>query len=306
MVWTFRKLPFALSILLIAFGFGVLSRTSFADVGGAQWAGQFSAPATPAYPPSAQSAPPAAPKLSPPQPPSPGEALKCGVLIVVSIPSQRLYVFKDGDPWGETAVSTGRRGYGTPVGVFPILQKQVHHRSSTYYGAPMPYMQRLTWGGVALHAGHVTGRPASHGCIRLPWNFAQRLYALTSPASTAVIVSAQPLEYAQAARALVGGGIVGPPPVRQAGVAPLPPAVVAGDGRTQTIQLAAAADARSADSLWQELSQRQPELQALSPVIVPAVVRSVQVYRLRASGSEAFSICSRLMARGVACMKVIS
>ena len=124
--------------------------------------------------------------------PAPAEAAvstKEGVLIVVSLASQKAFVFKDGELWGSTAVSTGRKGKRTPVGRYTILEKQVHHRSRTYDNAPMPYMQRLTWGGVALHAGHVTGRPASHGCIRLPRSFAKKLYNLTDFGSTTVVVT---------------------------------------------------------------------------------------------------------------------
>ena len=124
--------------------------------------------------------------------PAPAEtavSTKEGVLIVVSLASQKAFVFKDGELWGSTAVSTGRKGKRTPVGRYTILEKQVHHRSRTYDNAPMPYMQRLTWGGVALHAGHVTGRPASHGCIRLPRSFAKKLYNLTDFGSTTVVVT---------------------------------------------------------------------------------------------------------------------
>jgi hypothetical protein len=297
-----KTLSLAFSVLLPVIGFGVLSRASFAESNAAQPAveqpfQEEPAAATPAKP---------GPKLLP----TPGEALKCGVLIVVSIPSQRLFVFKDGGVWGSTPVSTGRPGHGTPTGTFSILQKQVHHRSTLYSGAPMPYMQRLTWGGVALHAGHVTGRPASHGCIRLPWDFARKLYGVTNPASTAVMVVGRPLEYAEQARNLVGPGPARPPAVEQAYAAPppaLPPAAASLPyGRVETIQLAAASTAQSADTFWQELSQREPELQALNPVIIPATIRSVQVYRLRASGSEAFQLCNRLVATGTACMKVNS
>ena len=114
---------------------------------------------------------------------------KAGVLIVVSLASQKAYVFKNGELWGSSAVSTGRKGKRTPTGRYTILEKQVHHRSRTYDNAPMPYMQRLTWGGVALHAGYVTGRPASHGCIRLPRSFAKKLYNLTDFGSTTVVVT---------------------------------------------------------------------------------------------------------------------
>lgn len=114
---------------------------------------------------------------------------KAGVLIVVSLASQKAFVFKDGELWGSTAVSTGTKGRRTPVGRYTILEKQVHHISRKYDNAPMPYMQRLTWGGVAMHAGHVTGRPASHGCIRLPRSFAKKLYNLTDFGSTTVVVT---------------------------------------------------------------------------------------------------------------------
>ena len=128
-------------------------------------------------------------KPEPPKPPTVAEALERGVVIVISKRSQQMHVFKDGALWGSSRVSTGKRGHSTPAGVFPILQKKVFHRSNLYSNAPMPYMQRLTWGGVAMHAGHVPGYPASHGCIRLPARFARSLYALTRASSTLVVVA---------------------------------------------------------------------------------------------------------------------
>lgn len=125
------------------------------------------------------------------------------MLIVVSIPSQKMFVFKDGEVWDTSSVSTGKRGHETPEGVFPILQKKVHHRSNLYDDAPMPYMQRLTWGGVALHAGRVPGYPASHGCIRLPRGFAKKLYGITRFNSTIVVVASESLGSPEEARQLV-------------------------------------------------------------------------------------------------------
>jgi lipoprotein-anchoring transpeptidase ErfK/SrfK len=119
--------------------------------------------------------------------PTPG-----GVRIVVSIPLQKAYVFDDGELLWTSPVSTGKRGYETPTGSFTILQKKVHHRSTTYDDAPMPYMQRLTWQGVALHAGRVPGYPASHGCIRLPRQFAKKLYAITDHGTTVTITNRKP------------------------------------------------------------------------------------------------------------------
>jgi lipoprotein-anchoring transpeptidase ErfK/SrfK len=101
------------------------------------------------------------------------------VFLVIDLGMQRAVLYRNGVPIAASSVSTGRRGRGTPTGVFTILQKEVRHRSRTYDDAPMPYMQRLTWKGVAMHAGHVAGYPASHGCIRLPRGFAKKLYAVT-------------------------------------------------------------------------------------------------------------------------------
>jgi lipoprotein-anchoring transpeptidase ErfK/SrfK len=115
-----------------------------------------------------------------------------GVRVVVSLPLQKAYVFEDGDLLWTAPVSTGKRGHPTPTGSFPILQKKVHHRSSKYDNAPMPYMQRLTWYGIALHAGQVPGYPASHGCIRLPSKYARKLYDLTDHGTVVTITRAKP------------------------------------------------------------------------------------------------------------------
>lgn len=109
------------------------------------------------------------------------------LLLIVSLEAQRAYLYRNGIPIGVSTISTGRDGYETPTGVFTILQKEVDHKSNLYDDAPMPYMQRLTWSGVALHAGYLPGRPASHGCIRLPMEFAKRLYEETRIGMTVVI-----------------------------------------------------------------------------------------------------------------------
>lgn len=109
------------------------------------------------------------------------------VMIIVSLRRQRAYVYRNGVPIGVSTVSTGTRGHPTPTGVFTILQKAVEHRSNRYSNAPMPFMQRLTWYGIAMHAGHLPGYPASHGCIRLPTKFAKLLYATTKLGLTVVI-----------------------------------------------------------------------------------------------------------------------
>lgn len=115
-----------------------------------------------------------------------------GVHVVVSLPLQKAYVFEGGELLWTAPVSTGKRGHETPAGTFPILQKKVHHRSNKYDNAPMPYMQRLTWYGIALHAGHVPGYPASHGCIRLPRSYAKKLYDLTDHGTRVTITRSRP------------------------------------------------------------------------------------------------------------------
>ena len=102
------------------------------------------------------------------------------VTIAVSIELQRLYVYRGNELVAVSTVSTGRPGHRTPLGDFTILQKRRWHRSNIYSNAPMPFMQRLTWGGIAIHAGHNPGFPASHGCIRVPLSFAQALFEMTA------------------------------------------------------------------------------------------------------------------------------
>jgi len=109
------------------------------------------------------------------------------MLLIVNLSTQRALLFRNGVPIGASTVSTGKPGHTTPTGIFTVLQKQVEHYSSKYDSAPMPYMQRLTWYGVALHAGNLPGYPASHGCIRLPKGFAKLLYGETSVGMTVVI-----------------------------------------------------------------------------------------------------------------------
>ena len=101
------------------------------------------------------------------------------LLLTIDLTAQRLMVYRDGALIAASAISTGSLGRETPTGVFTILEKKVMHRSTTYDNAPMPFMQRLTTKGIAIHAGDLPGYPASHGCIRLPNEFAKLLYGVT-------------------------------------------------------------------------------------------------------------------------------
>jgi hypothetical protein len=109
--------------------------------------------------------------------------------IIVSLTRQRVFVYRNGIQIGTARCSTGKPGHETPTGVFTILQKQKEHYSSTYEDAPMPFMERLTWDGVALHAGKLANYPASHGCVRLPTDFAAKLYELTQVGTPVIIAS---------------------------------------------------------------------------------------------------------------------
>lgn len=149
--------------------------------------------------------------------------------LIISLRQQMVHVYSGDRLIGMASVSTGTRSHRTPTGEFPILQKREWHRSNLYSNAPMPFMQRLTWDGVALHAGHNPGYPASHGCIRLPTAFARKLFTLTQ-LGTLVRVNADELRPALMLDQLVlndpGTAIVTftpdakpvPAPVQQAGV----------------------------------------------------------------------------------------
>lgn len=109
------------------------------------------------------------------------------LLIIVSIPDQLVHVYRNGIRVAASTCTTGKPGHSTPTGVFKVLQKDKHHRSSTYNNAPMPNMNRLTWSGIALHAGNLPGYPASHGCVRLPLAFSELLFGITRLGMTVVI-----------------------------------------------------------------------------------------------------------------------
>lgn len=109
------------------------------------------------------------------------------LMVLVSIPEQTMHVYRNGILIGRSTVSTGSKGNDTPGGVFSILEKKQEHYSKKYDNAPMPNMQRLTWTGIAMHSGNLPGHAASHGCVRLPYDFSQLLFSVTSKGGTVVI-----------------------------------------------------------------------------------------------------------------------
>ena len=253
------------------------------------------------------------------------QALEGGVVIVISKASQQMYVFQRSKLWAVSPVSTGKKGKETPSGVFAILQKKEFHRSNLYSNAPMPFMQRLTWDGIAIHAGRLPGYPASHGCIRLPDDFAQALFQLTGFESTAVIVVNEAIENEQAAlaKARATEAIV---PIeartlkwaavqRKADgpatkpVLPPKPATGAADENGEpitgpTIQLAAALSESDAKAHWEKLVRGNAKLAEMRMSIQQATVNGQRYHRLRATSPDARAVCDELQQAGTACFFV--
>ena len=109
------------------------------------------------------------------------------LIIAISIDQQKLRVYDANGFYAETPISTGMRGHSTPMGVFSVIQKHKLHHSNIYSNAPMPFMQRITWSGVAMHAGVLPGYPASHGCIRMPMAFAAKMWNWTRMGARVVV-----------------------------------------------------------------------------------------------------------------------
>jgi len=109
------------------------------------------------------------------------------VMAIVSLHTQRVTVY-DANGWILRApVSSGQKGRETPAGIFAVIQKEAEHYSNLYDDAFMPHMQRITWSGIALHGGPLPGYPASHGCVRMPFDFAERLFDVTRPGMRVIV-----------------------------------------------------------------------------------------------------------------------
>ena len=120
------------------------------------------------------------------------------LVIAISIQRQRVRIYDAKGLFAESPISSGMAGHSTPMGVFSVIQKHKYHHSNIYSGAPMPYMQRITWSGVAMHAGVLPGYPASHGCIRMPMSFAMKMWAWTKMGARVVVTPGEvsPVDFA--------------------------------------------------------------------------------------------------------------
>lgn len=153
-----------------------------------------------------------------------GNIPKGPLQIFISVNQQKLHLYSNGEEVAETLVATGVPEHPTPLGVFNIVQKQLYHRSNIYSGAPMPFMERLTWSGVALHEGVNLGHPASHGCIRMSHDFAVRLYEVSKLGVGVIIADPElrPREFADAHLFVHKDPTPVVPVLAAASIAPLP------------------------------------------------------------------------------------
>jgi L,D-transpeptidase catalytic domain len=186
------------------------------------------------------------------------------IMAIVSIKSQQV-TFYDGDGWILKApVSTGVKGRETPAGVFAVLEKDLDHHSSLYDDASMPHMQRLTWNGIALHGGPLPGYAASHGCVRMPYGFAQKLFDKTRIGMRVIISpdDATPVDFSHAAL-----------------LSPSAEAVAAAPARAETLAREAAEAAKAADETKKAAKQAARE-----EASAKASLRKVE--RLKSSADE--------------------
>lgn len=179
------------------------------------------------------------------------------LVIAISINKQRVKVYDANGLFAEAPVSTGMSGHSTPTGVFSIIQKSKWHRSNIYSGAPMPYMQRITWSGIALHQGLLPGYPASHGCIRMPTEFAMRLWNWTRLGAR-VIVTPDEISPAEFSHAKLIAQMLPASPVATAPVADIRTVADAAPSSSST-------DDRKADRLAIKLPSSPLDAQASAP-----------------------------------------
>jgi L,D-transpeptidase catalytic domain len=203
-------------------------------------------------------------------------------LVVISIPKQRISVYGADGFHTQSAVSTGVPGHPTPTGVFSVIQKNRYHHSNIYSGAPMPFMQRITWSGVAMHAGVLPGYPASHGCIRLTHTFASELWSMTRM-GVRVIVAPEDVQPVELAHAALPTPTLTPAPTPVAGAeSPKPTLVVATSDKTAAAGEAAPGPVKLLTPLERAKAARAQTI-ADAPALAKAAKEAVQASAARAS-----------------------
>jgi lipoprotein-anchoring transpeptidase ErfK/SrfK len=163
------------------------------------------------------------------------------VYVVISIADQHISVYDRTGQIARSRISTGMPGHPTPIGVFSVIGKERWHHSNIYSGAPMPWMQRITWSGVAMHAGVVPGYPASHGCIRLPYSFAPQLWGMTKMGARVVVARRDTIPFEISHSSLPLPTMQPPPGSQQASLAPASPVELASIGTPSSVPVSTAA-----------------------------------------------------------------
>jgi hypothetical protein len=182
-----------------------------------------------------------------------GEMPKGPLQIVVNIGTQRVTLYSNGVRVAQGPVSTGVPGHPTPLGVFSVIEKDRYHHSNIYSGAPMPFMQRITWSGVALHEGVLPGHPASHGCIRMSHDFAQKLWPITKLGVRVLVVRNEVVPHDfEHANLLVPKSKPGEPPTAMIGPTD-------GQGGSLPMAFAQAGERGLADAVPERLSEANEE-----------------------------------------------
>jgi L,D-transpeptidase-like protein len=203
-------------------------------------------------------------------------------LVVVSIPKQRISVYGAGGVLAQGAVSTGMSGFPTPTGVFSVIQKNRYHHSNIYSGAPMPFMQRITWSGVAMHAGVLPGYPASHGCIRLTHAFASELWSMTKM-GVRVIVAPEDVQAVEFAHPSLPMPTLTPAPAPVANAEPAKSAVMTVSANDRPIAAGAGASPPGFLNPLDRAKAARLQIVADAPAKAKAAKEAVEASAARAS-----------------------
>jgi len=222
--------------------------------------------------------------------------------IVVSVRDQRLSVFAGTDQIARVPISSGTRGHETPMGIFSVIQKNRMHYSNLYNNAPMPFMQRLTWSGIALHAGYLPGYPASHGCVRMPADFARKLFGMTKMGARVVVAQSDtaPQTMAHARLAELNSG------TKLAGLSP-PMHLGAGEGAPEAGASPVGAEAAGAAAPASLLRKAQEQVKERAAAVEIArtarsetATRHEEALALMATGREAVAAGRAEVAKAIA------
>ena len=202
--------------------------------------------------------------------------------IFISINQQKLHLYADGQQVAETLVATGVPQLPTPTGVFSVIGKERFHRSNIYSGAPMPFMQRITWSGVAMHEGENIGHPASHGCIRMPRDFAIKLFTTTKVGVRVIIAREELKPVAFADPHLFVHKAMPPAPAAAAPATADPPAATAAAPPTEATKTA-----QAESSATDAATAPKPEAAAAPAASDTAKVESDKIETKTAQSDEA-------------------